>query len=123
MAAMLTERIFQLAFWSALIFALIMATLPQPPALPGEFNDKIQHVLAFLALAALAPFAYPRLRLFTIFLGLSLVGGLIEIVQMIPDLGRRPSLTDWLADIAATAAMLIVIGAFRAVRSAISQRN
>ena len=36
-----------------------MAVLPHPPQLPGEPTDKIQHVLAFTVLTALACAAWP----------------------------------------------------------------
>ena len=109
----MTERIFQLLFWSALVFAFVMASLPQPPALPGNPGDKVQHILAFLVLSGLAAIAYPRLSLVIIFLGLAAFGGAIEAVQAIPQLGRQPSWLDWFADVAAVAAVLLVVGAFR----------
>lgn len=112
-SSMLTERLLQLLFWSTLIFALVMASLPQPPALPGEPSDKVTHLMAFLVLAGLAAFAYPRVRLLTIFLGLAILGGAIELVQAIPALGREPSWLDWAADVTATAAVLLALGAIR----------
>lgn len=113
---MLIERLFQLLFWSALVFAFVMASLPQPPPLPGEPSDKVLHVLAFLVLAGLAAFAYPRIHLIVIFLGLALFGGAIEVVQAIPELGRDPSWLDWLADVVAAGAVLLSVGAMRFLR-------
>jgi VanZ family protein len=113
---MLIERLFQLLFWSALVFAFVMASLPQPPALPGDPDDKVLHVLAFLVLAGLAAFAYPRLHLLMIFTGLALFGAAIEAVQAIPELGRDPSWMDWLADVVAAAAVLLAVGAMRFLR-------
>lgn len=111
-------RLFQLLFWSALVFALVMASLPQPPALPGDPDDKILHMLAFLVLGSLSAMAYPGVRLVTLFTGLSIFGGLIEIVQIIPSLGRDPSLLDWVADMIAAAIALAVAGLARRSRSA-----
>jgi hypothetical protein len=113
---MLIERLFRLLFWSALLFAFVMATLPQPPALPGDPGDKLLHVLAFSVLAALAAFAYPRLRLLTIFLGLAVFGGAIEAVQAIPGLGREASWLDLLADVGALAVVLLLVGVIRFLR-------
>jgi len=110
-----TYRLFQLLFWAALAFALVMASLPQPPALPGNPGDKALHILAFLVLTALAAAAYPRLPLLLIFAGLACFGGGIEAVQSIPELGRQPSWMDWFADVAAIAAMLLVIAAARLI--------
>ena len=47
-------------FWTAMVFAFVMAVLPHPPQLPGAPSDKVQHIAAFLVLGALASFAYPR---------------------------------------------------------------
>lgn len=110
-------RLFQLLFCSALVFALVMASLPQPPALPGDPGDKILHILAFLVLGSLSAMAYPEIRLFTLFLSLALFGGLIEAVQSIPSLGREPSFLDWLADMAAAGAALTIAGLFRRLRT------
>ena len=49
------ERLFQILFWGALAFAFVMASLPQPPAIPGDPGDKVLHVLAFLVLGASPP--------------------------------------------------------------------
>lgn len=113
---MLIERLFQLLFWSALVFAFVMASLPQPPALPGDPGDKLLHVLAFLVLAGLAAFAYPRVPLIVIFVGLAVFGGAVELVQAVPQLGREPSWLDWLADVGAAAAVLLAVAAIRIAR-------
>jgi VanZ family protein len=102
-------RALRLLFWSALAFAFVMAVLPHPPRLPGSPGDKIQHILAFLVLSALAPAAYREARLAAIAAGLSAFGVLIEIVQTVPALNRDASVLDWLADSAAIAAVLGVV--------------
>jgi VanZ family protein len=109
------ERLLRLLFWSALVFAFVMAILPQPPALPGDPGDKLLHMLAFFVLGGFAAFAYPRLRLLTIFLGLAVFGGVIEIVQAIPELGREASWLDWLADVGALGFVLMTVGVIRFV--------
>ncbi len=111
-------HLFQLLFWSALIFAFVMASLPQPPPVPGEPGDKVQHILAFLVLAALAALAFPTVRVVILFAGLAAFGGAIELVQSIPSLGREPSWLDWLADIVAAGAVLALVGLIRRWRSA-----
>jgi hypothetical protein len=103
-------------FWSAAVFALVMASLPQPPALPGAPSDKVQHVLAFACLALLGWAAYPRLGAFKLVLGLSAFGALIELVQTIPSLHRDAEALDWLADTLAAIAVLLAILAWRRVR-------
>jgi hypothetical protein len=106
-------RLLRLLFWSALIFAFVMAVLPHPPRLPGAPGDKIQHILAFSVLSALAPPAYPRVRLLAIAAGLSAFGVLIEIVQTVPALHRDGSVLDWFADSAAIAVLLGLAGLWR----------
>ena len=93
-------------FWSAACFAFVMAVLPHPPEVPGEPNDKVQHIVAFATLAALGSFAYPRVSLLKLLAGLSLFGALIEVVQAIPILYRDSDVWDWVAD---TAAVIVVL--------------
>ena len=105
----LLRRFFFVAFWAALIFAFVMAVLPKPPALPGEPGDKVQHIIAFVTLTALARLAYPRVRALTLLLAFALFGALIEFAQMLPALGRTAALDDWLADVVATMVVLAVL--------------
>ena len=105
----LLRRFFFVAFWAALIFAFVMAVLPKPPALPGEPGDKVQHIIAFVAITALARLAYPRVRALTLLLAFALFGALIEFAQMLPALGRTAALDDWLVDVVATIVVLAVL--------------
>ena len=100
------QRLFLIAFWGAALFALVMASLPKPPQLPGQPSDKIQHILAFVTLAALGALAYPRLSLLRLLLGLAAFGALIEVIQLIPPLHRDAQLADLVADVLAAAAVL-----------------
>lgn len=94
-------------FWSALVFAFVMAILPRPPQLPGAPSDKVQHILAFTTLTFLALAAYPRARPLAIGLGLVALGGIIELVQTVPALHRDASWLDWGAD--ALAVLLVLL--------------
>ena len=89
---------------------MVMAVLPHPPRLPGEPDDKIQHVIAFVTLALLATWAFPRAKWWTLLAWLSAYGALIEVVQAIPMLYRDSDALDWVADTAAAAAMLLLVG-------------
>jgi VanZ family protein len=106
----------RIAFWAAAVLSLFMAELPKPPAIPGDPSDKVQHMIAFATLAALATAAYPRTRLLTILLGLSSFGGAIEIFQMNPLVSRDASWWDWIADTVAAGAMLFFVHRLRAKR-------
>ncbi len=95
-------------FWAAVLFAFVMALLPRPPRLPGDPSDKVQHILAFCILTALALAAYRETSPIKIGLSLALLGGAIELVQLVPMLGRDASWIDWAADCGAVAAILLV---------------
>lgn len=110
----LLSRTARLLFWPALIFALVMAVLPKPPQLPGpDLGDKVQHMLAFFTLTALAGIGWPRLPLLRAVLWLSLVGAGIEVVQAIPSLYRDSDWRDWVADTVAIMAALVPVAVFR----------
>jgi hypothetical protein len=104
-----SSRLFLLAFCLAATFAFVMATLPHPPRIPGNPQDKIQHIAAFVVLTVLAIPAFPRARLLSIVLGLSAFGALIEFVQAIPALHRDSDWHDWLADTVAILGALLIM--------------
>ena len=108
------SRAVRLIFWAAVCFAFVMAVLPHPPQLPGEPNDKVQHIIAFASLAALGSFAYSSTSIVRLLVGLSLFGALIEVVQAIPALHRDSDVIDWIADTAAVLFVLTVIRWWRA---------
>lgn len=96
-------------FWAAAAFAFVMAVLPHPPEVPGNPNDKVQHVGAFGTLALLGSFAYPKAGLVRLLVSLSLFGAFIEIVQAIPVLHRDCEFLDWVADTFATGVILQLV--------------
>ena len=108
--------LFRIAFWSALLFAFTMAVLPHPPQLPGAPSDKIQHILGFATLAALAVAAYPKKSFLRIALWLSVFGLAIELLQLIPALNRHGDAVDWVADTFAVAVILATLWAIRHLR-------
>lgn len=104
------SRFAKMAFWPALVFALIMAVLPKPPELPiDKLGDKFQHMLAFFTLMLLAGVGWQRVPVIRLALWLSLVGAGIEIAQAIPALHRTADWRDWLAD------SMAILGAVLAV--------
>jgi VanZ family protein len=96
-------------FWAAAAFAFVMAVVPHPPEVPGEPNDKVQHIIAFATLSLLGSFAYPKAALTRLLVGLSVFGALIELVQAIPSLHRDSDVLDWLADTAAVIVVLLLV--------------
>jgi VanZ family protein len=104
-------------FVIALIFAVVMAALPQPPSLPTDrLGDKFEHMLAFSVLAALAAIGWPQASRWRVIERLSFLGAMIEVIQSIPALHRDCDIRDWIAD---TLAIVVVTGLF----ALISRRN
>ena len=69
--------------------------LEAPPPAP-EGSDKLVHLIAFAALAF--PLAYTgRFGLPPVFIGASIYGGAIELMQ--PSFNRSADFNDWVADI------------------------
>jgi len=108
-AAMTFRQLLRLAFWCAAVFAFVMAVLPHPPVVPGDPSDKVQHMIAFAVLTVLGSAAYPGLRPVMLALCLCVFGAVIEVVQLIPALGRDSDVRDWIADTLAVVVMLVVV--------------
>ena len=106
----------RLLFWGAAIFAFVMAIIPHPPELPGEPNDKIQHIIAFATLGLLSSWAYVRASIVRLLIGLSLYGAFIEVVQAIPALHRDSDVKDWIADTIACGLVLLIVAWWRSRR-------
>lgn len=106
-------RLLRIAFWAAALFAFVMAVLPQPPHWPGDPSDKVQHILAFAVLAALASQAYRTVRPAAVALGLSAFGAAIELAQTIPALHRDADIVDWCADTLTAALVLALVALWR----------
>ncbi|HEX4160567.1 MAG TPA: VanZ family protein [Rhizomicrobium sp.] len=106
-------RAAQLAFCAAFVFTFVAAVMP-PRHAPQLFPwDKAEHFAAFYTLALLAMAAFPRRSLLAIAVLLSAFGGLIELVQALPIVGRDCDVRDWVADTIAILAALAPIGAAR----------
>ena len=103
----MNRRTLGVAFWLAVAVTLTFALLPHPPVMPNA-NDKVQHVLAFAVLSLLASGYYGLGRARLIFISLAGLGGLIEVLQMIPALQRDAEWLDWAADCAAILVTLAV---------------
>jgi VanZ family protein len=91
----------RLVFWAALTFTMAMATMPQPPAMLGTPSDKLNHIIAFFVLTALHQIAYRDFGFWRRMLVMATLGGVIELVQMVPRLNRDAEWMDWFADVAA----------------------
>ena len=110
---LLTARMIRLAFWAAVAFTIVMATLPSPPQIPGSPPDKIQHIAAFAILSVLGAFGYRETPMWRIAIGLSSFGAVIEIIQGIPAIHRDADIKDWIADSVAVAVVLTGLNIWR----------
>jgi len=110
-------------FWGAVTFAVTMALIPHPPALPGQPSDKVAHMIAFATLTLLWALAYPTTSLMIILAALTVLGGVIELVQGTGFVKREASLADWCADVLATVLALVFVIIVRAVRSHFAHRR
>jgi hypothetical protein len=100
-------------FWLALAFTLVMAWLPHPPSVPGNPNDKMQHIAAFSCLSLVGAVAFPNLSLARLGERLSFLGAIIEVVQSISALHRDCDVRDWIADTIAIVIVLLAVAAYR----------
>jgi VanZ family protein len=103
------RRFARLLFWAVAAFAFAMAVVPHPPQVPGQPNDKVQHIAAFMTLGALGAWAYRESSPLRFAIGLSLFGALIEVVQAIPALHRDSDVLDWVADTVAASVVLLAV--------------
>ena len=110
------------SFWLALAFTLVMAWLPHPPSVPGNPNDKIQHIAAFSCLSLVGAVAFPNFSLARLAERLSFLGAIIEVVQSIPALRRDCDIRDWIADTIAVVIVLLAVAAFRRSRRSTMRR-
>lgn len=75
--------------------------MPQPPTALGTLSDKVNHLIAFFVLTALHQVAYRDFGFWKRLLVMAVLGGLIELVQMVPSLHRDAEWMDWVADVGA----------------------
>lgn len=109
-----TIWLFRIGLFVAIVIAVTMALLPNPPHLPiDRFGDKAEHMLAFSTMALLAALAYPRASLVRIGERLSFLGALVEVMQSIPALHRDCDIRDWIADTLAICVVLLIVGTIR----------
>ena len=106
-------RLAKICFWLALAFALMMALLPKPPAMPTDrLTDKTQHMIAFLVLTILAQVGFKAMPRWRLAERLSFIGAMIEVLQSIPALHRDCDIKDWIAD----TAVIVAVTALFALR-------
>ncbi|WP_373491367.1 hypothetical protein [Parasphingorhabdus sp.] len=104
---MTVQNMFRLAFWLLLGIILILALIPADDAPSVSTDDKLNHILAFFTLSFMARLLWPRLKLAILFLLLTLLGGAIELLQLVMGFGREADWMDFGADVLAIALGLL----------------
>ena len=92
------NRLVFILFVAASAYALARALLPDNDSAGLIPWDKAKHFIVFYVLTALAVVALPASRFWRIGAVLLAFGGLIEILQALPVIGRDASAGDILAD-------------------------
>ena len=97
---------------TAVLTVAMLWPINQPPPTP-DGSDKVVHLIAFAALAF--PLARTgRIGLIPVFIGASVFGGLIELIQ--PSFGRSADMQDWIADIVGVALGIVLALLYRRLR-------
>ena len=104
------------AFWATVVYVLVMALLPHPPRIPGDPDDKVLHIIAFLTLGALGRMTYSGASTWALVTGLSLFGAVIELLQAFPALNRDSDPIDWIADTLAAGVAVLAVTRLRRAR-------
>jgi VanZ family protein len=97
------------AFFVCVALAFVMALVPQAPSLPLKHGSKVEHMLAFLTLGALAAAGWRERSALAIFAVLAILGGALESFQAIPALNRDAEWLDWIADMAAAIIAIVLV--------------
>lgn len=99
---------------------LLLANLEPGTVAVGSGYDKLDHAMAYAALAPLAICAFPRASFVEVFAGLMVFNTGIELSQSIAGLGRQPDILDWAVG---SLTSLIVLGAVAFFRFFCAQRE
>ena len=106
-----TQPVARILFALFLLLTLVLALMPIQIG-GGLAADKVQHFLAFLALALLGVIGWGRTRMVLIATALALLGGMIEMLQSTSFVGRDAELYDWVADLAGIVASILLTACF-----------
>ena len=92
-------RRFWLTFgWAAVSIALVVSLLPAQAVEIPNANDKLEHLFGYFMLTIWFCGIYPRRQYPLIALAMILMGGLVEVLQALMNLGRHAEFNDLVAD-------------------------
>lgn len=95
-------------FWLVVAGVLLMALLPASEAPTVFASDKLNHMLAFAALAFLARILWTATSAAMLFGLLAVFGGMIELLQGFLDFGREADWLDLATDLLGIASGLLL---------------
>ena len=105
------SKLHQIALWSAIISISYLATTSVEHKVQSTFNDKFNHLIAFMVLSFLTHVAYPKIQKLKWATALFFYGLLIECVQyFLPH--REFSLFDLTTDLLGIIVYLIIFCSF-----------
>lgn len=96
--------LWQCLFVAAWLAASFLALTPTA-VLSLNWSDRAEHIFAFATLSALGLLAFPKVRAIVLGAALAMFGGVLEIVQSLPFVGRDPDFADFLSDCVAIVAI------------------
>ncbi len=102
-------------FVALLLVTLVAALVPNGMAPDFGHGDKVNHMAAFVTLAVIAAWAWPRTALWRIGVLLSAFGAAIEGLQALPVIARDAEWADWFADTAAATVALLLVALVRRI--------
>lgn len=102
----------RMAFILLIVIATFLALVPGPIGQIIESGPE-RHFLAFLVLPALAALGWPKISMFRLWVVFAVFGGLIEVAQLLMQVGRSGRLIDWAVDCIAITAALIIVAQLR----------
>ncbi|MXP27079.1 hypothetical protein GRI39_13680 [Altererythrobacter indicus] len=116
---------FRILLWGALLVTSFLALTPGPVGQAIE-SSHVRHAIAFVFLPWLTMVAYPHFKARWVFLLYVMFGGLIEIVQLVMQVGRHGQWSDWFYDIGVTLMAVLaglIVRAFVKYPSETGQEN
>lgn len=107
------RRIMPYIFWTlVIIVSMFMLVELAPKKNPIKHLDKIQHALVFLTISVAGCLAFKN-HTSLIVTGLTIFGGIIEVLQATFTTTRTGDVKDWLADIAGILIGLMIVAIYR----------
>jgi hypothetical protein len=96
----------RVAFWVTL-GAVVLLTLAASEPTVSLLNDKVAHLLGFFGLAAFGAASWGLRSVVPLAIGLTILGGAIELLQATPLIARDAEFMDFVADVAGIALALV----------------